>query len=371
LTSNTDKNTALNVPCPPMSVIDFTAHKPFIIAGPCSAESETQVLEVATALRDMPVQMMRAGVWKPRTKPGSFEGMGEQALPWLQKAKTVLGKPICIEVASPQQIELTLKHDIDCLWIGARTTVSPFVIQQLADALKGVQVPVMIKNPINPDVDLWQGAIERIMNAGITNIATIHRGFSSYDKATKYRNKPNWSLPIELRRRMPNIPMICDPSHITGNRDLIEMVSQRALDLRFDGLMIETHPTPDTALSDAAQQITPATLKEILARLTISDTGIATQDVQLQLESLRQQIDSLDAEVVDLLARRMNIVEQIADVKKLNAISVYQPERWQHIIETRTKQGAPNQLDEQFILKLFEVIHDKSIKVQFTKMHVK
>jgi chorismate mutase len=353
-----------------MSAIDFSAQKPYIIAGPCSAESEAQVLEMATAIKQLPVNMMRAGVWKPRTKPGSFEGMGAQALPWLQQASKLMQKPICIEVASPEQIELALKHDIQCLWIGARTTVSPFVVQQLADALKGVQIPVMIKNPINPDVDLWQGAIERIMNAGITNIAAIHRGFSSYDKATKYRNKPNWNLPIELRRRMLQIPMICDPSHITGNRDLIEMVSQRAMDLRFDGLMIETHPTPDNALSDAAQQITPSRLAEILQNLVITDDKIASQDVQMQLEILRQQIDSLDAEVVDLIARRMSIVEQIAGVKKEHGISVYQPERWQHIIETRTKQGNSNQLDEAFIHKLFEIIHDKSIKVQFSKMHL-
>jgi chorismate mutase len=350
-------------------IIDFKAEHPYIIAGPCSAESAGQVAEVASKIRDMPVQMMRAGVWKPRTKPGSFEGMGTQALPWLQEARAISGKPVCIEVASAVQIEQALAHNIDCLWIGARTTVSPFVVQELAEALRGVQVPVLVKNPVNPDVDLWQGAIQRLMKCGITNIAAIHRGFSSYDSTSKYRNKPTWSIPIELRRRMPEIPLLCDPSHITGNRALVSMVSQRAMDLRFDGLMIETHPTPSLALSDAAQQVTPAELATLIQNLHPVHLSTSSDAVQISLEDLRQQIDSLDAEVVDLLARRMNIVESIAAIKQTNNISVYQQERWQNIIEQRTAQGKQFSLDEDFILKLFQVIHDKSIRTQFATIN--
>jgi chorismate mutase len=339
---------------------------PFIIAGPCSAETEEQMHTIASALRNAPIHMIRAGVWKPRTKPGSFEGVGAAALPWCQMAKMQSGKPICIEVASPEQIELALKHHIDCLWIGARSTVSPFIVQELADCLRGVNIPIMIKNPVNPDIDLWQGAIERFQKAGINDIAAIHRGFSSYDKTSKYRNKPNWSIPIELKRRLPQLPIICDPSHITGNRALIEYVSQRAMDLQFNGLMIETHPTPDAAWSDAAQQITPDELQKIISHLKINKLNtIADVSVQMQLEELRQMIDSLDAEVVDLIARRMNIVEKIAGLKKENNIAVFQPERWQQVIESRTKQGSPLQLEDTFVLKLFELIHDKSIRTQF------
>jgi chorismate mutase len=345
-------------------VIVFKKDKPFIIAGPCSAETEAQIIDVATQLKNIPFDMMRAGIWKPRTKPGGFEGMGEQALPWLNIAKQIHGKPITIEVATPQQIELALKYNIDCLWIGARTTVSPFNVQELAEALKGVDIPVLIKNPVNPDIDLWQGAIERFMNVGLTNIGAIHRGFSSYDKNSKYRNKPNWSIPIELRRRMPDLPIICDPSHITGRRDMIAFVSQRALDLQFDGLMIETHPTPDEALSDAAQQITPNVLDEILANLQLKHYNNLDFDLQEKISDIRNIVDSLDAEIVDLIARRMSIIEQLAVVKKENNISVYQPDRWREIVNNRTKQGAALNLNEEFILKLFEVIHDKSIKTQ-------
>jgi chorismate mutase len=346
----------------------FKTTQPFLIAGPCSAETATQVTEIAWALKDMPINMMRAGVWKPRTKPGGFEGMGKDALPWLQEAKKISGKPICIEVATPEQIELALAYNIDCLWIGARSTVSPFIVQELADALKGINIPLLIKNPVNPDIDLWQGAIERFMNAGITQIGAIHRGFSSYDKTSKYRNKPNWSIPIELKRRMPEMPIICDPSHITGRKDLIAMVSQRAMDLHFDGLMIETHPTPDEAWSDAKQQITPDVLRQIIEALKMPAANSTNNSAQQQLEDLRQMIDSLDAEVVDLIAKRMSLVEQIAMVKQEHQISVFQPERWYEIINNRTKQGEPLQLNEAFILKLFEIIHDKSIKTQFEVM---
>jgi chorismate mutase len=346
-------------------VIQFKTEKPFIIAGPCSAETEAQIIDISTQLKNVPFNMMRAGVWKPRTKPGGFEGMGAVALPWLQLAKTIHGKPITIEVATPQQIELALKHDIDCLWIGARTAVSPFIIQELAEALKGIDIPVLIKNPVNPDIDLWQGAIERFQNVGITNIGAIHRGFSSYDKNSKYRNKPNWSIPIELRRRLPHLPIICDPSHITGRRDLIAYVSQRALDLLFDGLMIETHPTPDEAWSDSKQQITPDVLLEIINNLQLKHYNHSDIFLQEQVADIRHIIDSLDAEMVDLLARRMHVIEQLARVKQENNMSIYAPERWREIVANRTKQGQVLNLNEDFILKLFEVIHDSSIKTQF------
>ncbi|MFM2387310.1 MAG: hypothetical protein RL660_2067 [Bacteroidota bacterium] len=348
--------------------INFKQTTPFVIAGPCSAETREQVLAVAEGISGGHVHMMRAGVWKPRTKPGGFEGVGALALPWLQEAKQMSGLPICIEVATPQQIELALQHNIDCLWLGARTTVSPFVVQELAEVLRGTKLPIMVKNPVNPDVDLWQGAIERLYACGIENIAAIHRGFSTYDKASKYRNKPMWSLPIELRRRMPDLPIICDPSHITGNRELVAMVSQRAMDLHFDGLMIETHINPEAAWSDAAQQITPAVLKELLSNLRLAKPDLASNDAQLMLEDLRQQVDSLDAELVDIIARRMRIVQGIADVKKADNISVYQPDRWQQIINLRSAQGQKLDLEEAFILKLFEVIHDKSIRTQFKRM---
>jgi chorismate mutase len=342
----------------------FSTNKPYIIAGPCSAETEAQVIDVATQLRDAPIHMMRAGVWKPRTKPGGFEGMGKAALPWLQEAKKISGKPVCIEVATPEQIELALAHNIDCLWIGARSTVSPFIIQELADALKGVAIPLLVKNPINPDVDLWQGALERFMNAGIKDIGAIHRGFSSYDKNSKYRNKPNWMIPIELKRRLPDLPIICDPSHITGRRDLIAYVSQRAMDLHFDGLMIETHPSPDDAWSDAKQQITPSVLKQLLTNLQLR-TNVATDtNLQLQIEDVRQMADSLDAELVDIVSRRMQLMKKLGALKIENNVSIYQPERWREIIENRTKQGNALELSDEFILKLFEVIHDQSIKMQ-------
>jgi chorismate mutase len=343
----------------------FLQNKPYIIAGPCSAESEEQMIDIANQLAKAPIQMIRAGIWKPRTKPGYFEGMGAVALPWLQMVKHITNKPVCIEVATAQQIELALQHNIDCLWIGARSTVSPFIVQELADVLKGVAIPILIKNPVNPDIDLWQGAIERFLNAGITDIGAIHRGFSSYDKTSKYRNKPNWAIPIELRRRMPNIPIITDPSHITGNRDLVQHVSQRAMDLHFDGLMVETHPNPEKALSDAAQQITPANLEKLIANLRLPSLISSNDTAQEKIEELRQIIDSLDAEVIDLIARRMNLVEQLAAIKGANNISVFQPQRWQDIIENRTAQGQPLALKKEFVIKLFETIHDQSIKIQF------
>lgn len=340
----------------------FAESKPYFIAGPCAAEDESQMYNIANAFKNSSINMIRAGVWKPRSKPGFFEGRGEIALKWLQEIKQISGKKVCTEVATPEQIELALKYNLDAVWLGARTTVNPFVIQELADALKGSNIAVLVKNPINPDIELWSGAIERIQKAGIENLAAIHRGFSSYDETSKYRNKPNWAIPIELKRRNKDLPIICDASHICGNRTLLATVSQRALDLDFDGIMLETHPNPDNALSDAKQQITPTALFELIEKLVIrKPIDCSPQD---EIEHIREIIDSLDAEVVDLIGKRMDIVKSLASLKNKNNMPIYQVERWRDIVETRSKWGENNNLDADFILKLFELIHDKSIKTQ-------
>jgi chorismate mutase len=338
--------------------------EPFIIAGPCSAETREQVLKTAAALKEIPVRLFRAGVWKPRTKPGSFEGKGEEALKWLQEVKQLHGLRVTVEVAEPHHIELAFKYGIDVLWIGARTTVNPFHVQQLADALKGVQIPVMVKNPVNPDVDLWEGAIQRFERAGIEKIAAIHRGFSTYHAITPYRNQPNWPIPIELKRRRPDMHLICDPSHITGNRELIEEVSQRALDMGFDGLMIETHPDPDNALSDAAQQVTPDALKTILKNLIVRCESTEDMKTSMELEHFRQVMDSIDGDIIDLIARRMEISEQIGNIKKASNMTAYQPDRWRQIVETRGEQADKLQLSKEFIVSLYEKIHHESIRMQ-------
>ncbi len=321
-------------------------------------------METAAALSTMQVQLFRAGVWKPRTRPGSFEGNGEQALEWLQEAKYLYKIPVAIEVAEPAHIELALRYGIDVLWVGARTTVNPFQVQHLADALKGIDIPVMVKNPVNTDVDLWQGAIERFEKAGITNVAAIHRGFSGYSAAAGYRNQPNWPIPIELKRRKPELAMICDPSHITGNRDRIAEVSQKAMDMHFDGLMIETHPHPDEAWSDAAQQVTPNRLKEILDGLIVREEYTLDMSGQMQLEYLRQLMDSLDSEIIDLIAKRMELSEQMALVKKASNLTAYQPGRWREIVETRGERAEAHMLSKEFIVELYEKIHHESIRKQ-------
>ncbi len=336
---------------------------PFVIAGPCSAETREQVLETAAAIAGR-IQLFRAGVWKPRTRPGSFEGMGEAALQWLQEVKQVHGLPVTIEVAEPLHIELALKYGIDVLWIGARTTVNPFQVQRLADALKGVDIPVMVKNPVNPDVDLWHGAIERLEHAGITDIAAIHRGFSSYNAASPYRNQPNWPIPIELKRRRPSLPIICDPSHISGNRDLVARVAQKAMDMGFGGLMIETHPNPAEAWSDAAQQITPDALIALIDNLVVRQLYTTDTGKSLSLENLRQMMDGIDAEIIDLIARRMELSERMGAVKKDCNMTAYQPERWQEIVATRGDRAEKLNLSREFIVSLYEKIHDESIKKQ-------
>ncbi len=343
----------------------FKTAKPFVVAGPCSAETREQVLETAAALSTMQVQLFRAGIWKPRTRPGSFEGNGVQALEWLQEAKQLYKIPVAIEVAEPAHIEQALKFGVDVLWVGARTTVNPFQVQHLADALTGIDIPVMVKNPVNTDVDLWQGAIERFEKAGIANVAAIHRGFSGYTSvAGGYRNQPNWPIPIELKRRKPELAMICDPSHITGNRDRIAEVAQKAMDMHFDGLMIETHPNPDAAWSDAAQQVTPARLKEILSELIVRQEFTQDMTALMQLEYLRQLMDSLDTEIIDLIAKRMELSEQMALVKKAGNLTAYQPGRWREIVETRGERAEAHMLSKEFIVELYEKIHHESIRRQ-------
>lgn len=336
-----------------------------MIAGPCSAETREQVMETAAAIAGIPeVKLFRAGVWKPRTRPGSFEGKGTEALSWLQDVKHTYRLPVAVEVAEPAHVEQALQHGTEVLWIGARTTVNPFQVQRIADALKGVTIPVMVKNPVNPDVELWQGAIERLERSGITDIAAIHRGFSSYDTASVYRNQPNWPIPIELKRRKPELFIICDPSHISGNRDRVAEVAQRAMDMGFNGLMIESHPHPDKALSDAAQQMTPDALRELLSELIVRRQYTEDMSMATELEYLRQLMDGIDAEMIDLLARRMELSERMGLVKKSCNMTAYQPDRWREIVETRSKQGGVKMLSEEFILSLYEKIHDESIRKQ-------
>lgn len=351
-----------------LSSYGFPAHKrPIVIAGPCGAESEEQVLETALLLKQQGVDAIRAGIWKPRTRPGSFEGMGADALKWVKNAGIATDLPVMVEVASPKHIEQALKAKIDILWLGARTTVNPFLMQELADVLQGVDIPVFVKNPVNPDLSLWIGAIERIHRAGINKIAAIHRGFSSYENHT-YRNKPNWEIPIELRRRFPDLPLFCDPSHICGNTFMLEYVSQFALDLQYDGLMIESHREPQVALSDANQQLTPAELGEMLSRLLVRKP-MADDPVELsRLEDLRDQIDEADHELLSILAKRMEVARNIGKHKYYNNIAILQPKRWQEIINSRTKMGESKRLTNEFILKLYNLIHQESIFQQTDQM---
>lgn len=338
--------------------------KPLIISGPCSAETEEQVLATALALSKLgKVDVLRAGIWKPRTRPGSFEGIGAKGLPWLQKAKDLTGMPVAVEVATAKQVEDALHFGVDILWIGARTTVNPFSVQDVADALKGVKVPVLIKNPINPDLELWIGAVERIQKAGIDNIGLIHRGFSSYGN-TEYRNAPMWHLAIELKRRHPELPMICDPSHISGRRDILQAVAQEAIDLDYDGLMLETHVDPDNAWSDAKQQITPEKFGELLDSITWRNERTDQRDFNTALEKLRNQINGIDDEILLLLGNRMKIAEKIGQYKKENNITILQTNRWNEILERGVKAGEKLGLTKDFITKYFDAVHLESINRQ-------
>jgi chorismate mutase len=348
------------------SLNDFIpfSHKPFLVAGPCSAETEQQVYVTASELsKNKHVKILRSGIWKPRTRPNSFEGMGEQALPWLAKAAKDFGFLSATEVANAHHVELCLKHGIDVLWIGARTTVNPFTVQEIADALKGVDKPVFVKNPVNPDIELWVGAIERIYNAGIQKIAAIHRGFSTAEKNI-YRNTPMWEIPIELKRRFPDLPLICDPSHIAGKRDLLLKVSQKAIDLDMNGLMIETHIDPDNALSDSKQQITPLQLTQLLEKLIYKEKHGLTNSENEELIKLREQIDELDEKIIQLLANRMDISQVIGSYKKGQQMTILQLERWMHIFESRTKQGKELGLSERFLQNFLQSLHKESIKRQ-------
>lgn len=338
--------------------------EPLLIAGPCGAESLEQLRTTAQGLKDLnKVSLFRAGVWKPRTRPNAFEGRGEEALKWLQEIQKEFGFKITLEVANAQHTELALKYGMDVLWIGARTTANPFSVQEIADVLRGVDIPVMVKNPIHADLQLWVGGIERIYNAGITKIAAIHRGFHFYGK-TKYRNKPLWQLPIELRTLFPDLPIICDPSHISGNRELIPSVAQKALDLGMNGLMIESHINPAVALSDAEQQLTPQQLNELIAKLVIRKQSSADMLSSNKLDELRKIIDEIDDELINVLKKRQQIIEEIGVYKKDHNITIFQLDRWQEILRTRGQWADKIGLSRQHIEKICQLLHEESIRVQ-------
>jgi len=338
--------------------------RPLIISGPCSAETEEQTVQTIERLaKTGKVDMVRAGIWKPRTRPGSFEGIGTKGLPWLQRARQLTGLPVMVEVATGKQVEDALHFDIDVLWIGARTTVNPFSVQEVADALRGVDVPVLVKNPINPDIELWTGAVERVAKAGIKQIGLIHRGFSSYGN-TEYRNAPMWHLAIEMKRRSPGLMMINDPSHISGRRDILLDVAQKAIDLDMDGLIIETHIDPDKAWSDARQQITPERLAELLDSIKWRHETTTEKDFITALEKLREQINHIDDELIQLLGQRMRIADQIGEYKKANNITILQTNRWNSILEKAFVKGEKLNLSKEFITKYYDAVHMESINHQ-------
>ena len=342
---------------------DLDLPHPLVIAGPCSAETEEQVLRIAHELKDTDVNYYRAGIWKPRTRPGNFEGVGAIGLKWLQKVKEETGLKTATEVANKAHVDLALEHDVDLLWIGARSTVSPFIVQEIAEALRGTDKIVLIKNPVNPDLSLWLGAVERLHKADISKLGVIHRGFSSYRK-TKYRNIPEWQLAIELQTRVPDLPLINDPSHISGRRDLIFDVSQTALDLNFDGLMIETHWDPDNAWSDAAQQVTPARLVQIMNDLRIRKETDEQADYNNKISNLRAQIDVLDHQLLDILGKRMLVSDAIGELKKSRNVAVLQTGRWNEILGSMILEGETHGLSEEFVLRMFKAIHQESINHQ-------
>ncbi len=333
--------------------------RPLVIAGPCSAETEEQVMETAKMLAERGIKIFRAGIWKPRTKPGGFEGIGVDGLAWLKAVKKETGMLTATEVATAKHVYEALKAGIDILWIGARTTANPFAVQEIADALKGADVPVLVKNPVNPDLELWIGALERINGAGLKRIGAIHRGFSSYDKKL-YRNLPQWHIPIELRRRIPSLPILCDPSHIGGKRELVAPLSQQAMDLGFDGLIVESHCNPDCAWSDAKQQVTPDVLDYILNLLVIRKETQSTEN----LAELRKQIDECDNNLIEELAKRMRIAREIGTYKKEHDMTILQTGRYNEILDKRGSQGALCGMDSEFIKKVFEAIHEESVRQQ-------
>lgn len=342
------------------------AKRPIVIAGPCSAETREQVMETAQQLASKGVKIFRAGIWKPRTKPGGFEGVGVEGLSWLKEVKQETGMYVSTEVATAKHVYEALKQNIDILWIGARTSANPFAVQEIADALQGVDIPVLIKNPVNPDLDLWIGALERIHNAGLKRLGAIHRGFSTYDKKI-YRNLPQWHIPIELHRRMPNLPIFCDPSHIGGKRELIAPISQQAMDLNFDGLIIESHCNPDCALSDASQQITPDILDYILNILVIRKETQSTEN----LSELRRQIDDCDNSLIETLSKRMRISREIGTFKKEHDMTILQTGRYDEILAKRGAQGEECGMDAEFVKLVFEAIHEESIRQQMEILNKK
>ena len=343
----------------PLDLPGIEPERPIVIAGPCSAETEEQVMTTAKQLSANGIKILRAGVWKPRTKPGGFEGNGWKALPWLQRVKEETGMLLATEVATPQHVEMALEAGIDILWVGARTTANPFAVQELADSLKGVDVPVLVKNPVNPDIELWIGAMERINGAGVKRIAAIHRGFSCYDRKI-YRNLPMWQIPIELNRRIPKLPLFCDPSHIGGRRDLIAPLCQQAMDLGMEGLIIESHCDPDSAWSDAKQQVTPDILSYILNLLVIRDETVTTENIT----ELRKQIDSIDNDLIELLAKRMRVAREIGQYKKEHKMTVLQSKRYSEIIDKRGAQGALCGISPDCMNTIFEAIHEESVRQQ-------
>lgn len=338
--------------------------RPIVIAGPCSAETEEQTLTTARQLAQNGIKIFRAGIWKPRTKPGGFEGIGVEGLQWLRRVKNETGMYVATEVATAKHVYEALKYGIDVLWIGARTTANPFAVQEIADALRGVDIPILIKNPVNPDIELWMGAIERIYNAGLHQLAAVHRGFSSYDKKV-YRNQPQWHIPIELHRRLPDLPLFCDPSHIGGKRELIAPLSQQAMDLQFDGLIIESHCAPDNAWSDKAQQLSPEVLDVILRKLVLREMKQTTED----LVDLRREIDSIDNELLELLAKRMRISSEIGTYKKEHGIAVLQTGRYNEILEKRIASGERLGMSREFMRTFLEAIHEESVRVQVELMN--
>jgi len=338
-------------------------NKTFLIAGPCSVESEEQIAKTVNELATYEVNIVRGGVWKPRTRPGSFEGVGAEGLKWLKQAGTSVNLPVTVEVATPEHVEDALKYEIDYLWLGARTTTNPFSVQNIADALKGVDIPVMLKNPMSPDLDLWIGAIERIANAGIKKMIAIHRGFQMHKK-TAYRNVPNWRIPIELRRTFPDIPLICDPSHICGNTLLLQSVAQEAMDLLYDGLMLEVHINPNEALSDAKQQLTPKEYGELVKKLEVKKPYSDDKVFFENMNELRKDIDSVDTMILELLAQRMRMSRKIGTYKRGAGVSNYQPDRWNEILKSRTKAGVEKKLSEDFVYRMYQYIHEESLRQQ-------
>jgi len=346
----------------------ISTEKPLILAGPCSAETEEQVMETARQLKGFGINIFRAGLWKPRTRPDTFEGVGKEGLPWLRRVKSELGMYTATEVANVKHVYEALKGGIDIIWIGARTTANPFAVQEIADSLKGVDMPVMVKNPVNPDVELWIGAFERLSHAGITKMAAVHRGFSVYNKAL-YRNNPQWEIPIDLKLMIPDLPIITDPSHICGSRDLLFEVSQRAMDLDFDGLMLESHCDPGKALSDAQQQLTPENLDKLIRKLTLRHATIPNNLLLSTLEEYRNEIDKYDDSLMEIFDHRMAVSRKIGEYKKKNNITILQTNRWDEVLRDKIQQADKLGLGEDFVVKVFRAIHEESINHQTKVMN--